>query len=107
MTGKLAEQKAGLTQRRRNHHGEAALQNRPGGLERRHCALAALPRGIEEQSWRHGEQHIALPGIERQRGDAFGPGEGVVERGGLSWGESCKRAAEQGQLALEGSGAHE
>ena len=73
VAGELAEQEAGLPQRRRDHHGKAALQNRPGGLERGHCALAALSRRIEEQSRRHGEQHIALPGIERQPGDALRP----------------------------------
>ena len=54
----------------------------------------------------YGEQHVALPGIERQPGDALGPGDGVIERGGLSRCQSCERAAEQGQLALEGGGAH-
>ena len=49
MAGELTEQEAGLTERRRDHHGEAALQNRPGGLERGHCALAALSRRIEER----------------------------------------------------------
>ena len=53
-----------------------------------------------------GEQHIALPGIEGQPGDALGPGDGIVERGGLRWFQSCERAAQQGQLALEGGGAH-
>ena len=106
MTGKLAEQKARLTQRRRDHHGETALQHRPGSFERGHCALAALSRRIEEQAWRSGEQHIALPGIEGQPGDALGPGDGIVERGGLSRCQSCERAAQQGQLALEGSRAH-
>ena len=106
MAGELAEQEAGLTQRRRDHDGKAALQHRPGRLERGHCALAALSRRIEEQSRRGGEQHIALPGIERQPGDALGPGDGIVERGGLRRCQSCERAAEQGQLALEGGGAH-
>ena len=106
MAGELAEQEAGLPQRRRDHDGKAALQHRPGGLERGRCALAALSRRIEEQSRRSGEQHIALPGIEGQPGDALGPGDGIVERGGLRRCQSCERAAEQGQLALEGSGAH-
>ena len=53
-----------------------------------------------------GEQHIALPRIERQLRDALGPGDGIVERGGLSRCQSCERAAQQGQLALEGSRAH-
>ena len=53
-----------------------------------------------------GEQHIALPGIEGQPGDALGPSDGIIERGGLSRCQSCERAAEQSQLALEGSGAH-
>ena len=106
MAGELTEQEAGLPQRRRDHDGEAALQYRPGRLERRHCALAALSRRVEEQARRHGEQHVALPGIERQLGDALGPGDGIVERGGLSRCQSCERAAEQGQLALEGGGAH-
>src|SRR5215204_6202942 len=107
VTGKLAEQEARLPQGRANHDGEAAFQNRPGSLERRHCALATLSRRIEEQTWRSREQHIALPGIEGQLGDALGPGDGIVERGGLSWCQSCERAAEQGQLALESGGAHE
>ena len=107
MAGELAEQKAGLTQRGRDHHGEAALQHRPARFERGHCALAALSRRIEQQARRHGEQHIALPGIKGQLGDALGPGDGIIERGGLSRCQSCERAAEQGQLALEGGGAHE
>ena len=102
----LRNRKPGLPQRRRDHDGEAALQHRPGGLEPGRCALAALSRGIEQQSRRGGEQHIALPGIERQPRDALGPGDGVVERGGLRRFQSCERAAEQGQLALEGGGAH-
>ena len=106
VAGELAEQEAGLPQRRRDHDGEAALQHRPGGLEPGRRALAALPRGVEQQSRRGREQHIALPGIERQPGDALGPGDGVVERDGLWRFQSCKRAAEQGQLALEGGGAH-
>ena len=107
MAGELAEQKAGLAQRRRDHHGEAAFQNRPGGLERGHRTLAALSRCIEKQSRRGGEQHIALPGIERQPGDALGPGDGIVERVRLRWCQSGERAAEQGQLAFKGGGAHE
>ena len=106
VAGELAEQEAGLPQRRRDHHGKTALQHGPGRFERGHCALAALSRRIEEQSRRRGEQHIALPGIERQPGDALGPSDGIVERGGLSRCQSCERAAEQGQLALEGGGAH-
>src|SRR4051812_7200828 len=42
VTGKLSEEEAGLAQRRRDHHGEAAFQNRPGGLECGHRTLAAL-----------------------------------------------------------------
>ena len=106
MAGKLAEQEAGLPQRRRDHDRKTALQHGPGRFERGHCALAALSRGVEQQSRSGGEQHIALPGIEGQLGDALGPGDGIVERGGLSWCQSCERAAEQGQLALEGGGAH-
>ena len=106
MARELAEQEARLPQGRADHDGEAAFQNRSGGLERGDCALAALSRGIQEQSWRHGEQHIALPGIERQRGDAFGPRDGIVGRGGLSRCQSRERAAELSQLALEGGGAH-
>ena len=34
MTGKLAEQEARLAQRRRDHDGKAALQDRPGCLKR-------------------------------------------------------------------------
>ena len=52
------------------------------------------------------EQHIALPGIEGQPGDALGPSDGIIERGGLRRCQSCERAAEQGQLALESGGAH-
>src|SRR4051794_602328 len=46
------------------------------------------------------------PGIEGQLGDALGPGDGIVERGGLRWCQCCERAAEQGQLTLECGGAH-
>ena len=84
MAGELAEEEAGLTQRRRDHHGEAALQNCPGGLKRGHCALAALSRRIEQQSRRGREQHIALPGIECQPRDALGPSNRVIEHGGRS-----------------------
>ena len=106
VAGELAEEKSRLAQRRRDHHGEAALQHGPGGLERGGCAFAALSRGIEQQARRSREQHIALPGIERQVGDALGPSDGVVERGGLRGFQGCERAAQQGQLALEGGGAH-
>ena len=106
VAGELAEQEAGLAQRRRDHDRETALQHGPGRFERGHCALAALSRRIEQQSRRGGEQHIALPGIEGQPGDALGPGDGIIERGGLRWCQCCERAAEQGQLALESSGAH-
>ena len=106
VAGELPEKKAGLPQRRRDHHGKTALQHGPGRLERGHCALAALPRRIEQQARRGGEQHIALPGIEGQLRDALGPGDGIVERSRLSWCQSCEGAAEQGQLALQGSGAH-
>ena len=90
MAGELAEQEARLPQRRRDNNGEAALQHRPSRLERRYCALAALSRGIEQQARSGGEQHIALPGIERQLGDALGPSDGIVERGGLSRCQSCE-----------------
>ena len=59
--GELAEQEAGLPQRRRDHHRKTALQHGPGRFQRGHCALAALSRRIEQQAWRYGEQHIALP----------------------------------------------
>ena len=89
MTRELAEQEARLTQRRRDHDGKSALQYRPGGFQRGHSALAALSRPIEEQSRSGREQHIALPGIERQLGDALGPSDGIVERGRLRW---CRAA---------------
>ena len=107
MAGELAEQEAGLPQGRRDHDGKATLQHGPGGFEPGRGTLAALPRCVEEQARRRGEQHIALPGIERQTRGALGPGDGIIERGGLRWFQSCERAADQGQLALEGSGAHE
>jgi len=91
---------------RRDHDRKTALQHGPGSLERGHSALAALSRGIEQQSRRGREQHIALPGIERQPGDALRPGDGIVQRGGLSRCQSCERAAEQSQLALQGGSAH-
>ena len=106
MTGKLAEQEARLPQRRRDNHGQAALLHRPSRLEGGHSALATLSRGIEEQTRRHRQQHIALPGIEGQPSDALRPDDGIVESGGPRGFQSCERAAEQGQLALEGSGAH-
>ncbi len=106
VTGELAEQEAGLTQRRRDNHRKADLHHRPGGLERRYCALAALSRGVEQQARSGGEQHFALPGIERQRGDALRPSDGVIKRDELSRCQSRERVAEQGQLALEGGGAH-
>ena len=83
MAGELAEQEAGLAQRRRDHHGKAALQHRPGGLEPGRRRLATLSRRIEQQARRGREQHIALPRIERQPRDALGPGDGIIERDGL------------------------
>ena len=106
MAGELTEQEARLAQRRRDNNGEAALQHRPGRLQRGHCTLAALPRRIQQQSRSRREQHIALPGIEGQPGAALGPSDRILERRELRWGQSCERAAEQGQLALEDGGAH-
>ena len=94
VAGELAKQEAGLPQRRRDHDGKAALQDRPGGLERGRGALAALSRRIEQQARRRGEQHITLPGIECQLRDALGPSDGIIERDGLRWFQSCERAAE-------------
>ena len=68
--------------------------------------LFPLCRVLEEQAWRSGEQHVALPRVERQLGDALSPGDGIVKHGGLRWGQCCERAAEQGQLALESGSAH-
>ena len=96
MAGELTKQEARLPQRRRDHDRKTTLQHRPGSLERGDCALAALSRCVEEQTRRHGEQHIALPGIEGQPGYALRSGDGMVERGGLSRCQSCDRAAEQG-----------
>ena len=50
MAGEPAEQKARLTQRRRDYDGKTTLQHSPSRLERRYCALAALPRGVQQQS---------------------------------------------------------
>ncbi len=91
VASELAKQKPGLTQRRRDHDVETALQYRPGGLERRRCALATLSRGIEQQARRRRQQHIALPGMESKLRDALGPSDRVSGPGGLSW---CQAASE-------------
>ena len=114
MAGELAKQKPGLSQRWRDHGGEAALQHRPGGIERGSCALAALSRCIEQHSRRSGEQHIPLPGIERQPRDALGPADRLVERDGLwrfkselrSKASSRLRAAVLMRASLAGAPSH-
>ena len=74
----LAEQQRRLPQARRDDDRQAAAADEIGGLERDDGALAALPAAEDGEARIVGQEHVALPGIERQAGDPLGPCDGAV-----------------------------
>ena len=70
MAGKFAEQEAGLTQRRRDHHGQAALQHRVDAYrlcEGRHRAVAGVLPVVDLIAWDNAR--IGMGYRARRRGD--------------------------------------
>ena len=104
MAGELPEQEAGL-----RSEGETTTARPPSKTVRAALSAATvllpLAGGVEQQARSGGEQHIALPRIEGQRGDALGPSNGNVARR-TQMVSFLRASCGAGPAALEGSGAH-